>query len=404
MELAIGLGIGVVVTGIVAVVLFILARRQQAELTERLLAQNKQEEQARLEALVGQLRDTFGNLSREALSVNSTEFLKLAESRLQESASKGVQALDAKKTLIDTQLEAMNRELTKLHQTTQTLQTNHAKSSGALTERLDQAAQVTKQLQETTSHLREALANPQRRGQWGERMAEDVLRLAGFQEQINYVKQQTSQDGSRPDFTFFLPNEQRVNMDVKFPLANYLKMLEAEDANTEEQHARQFLRDVRGRIKEVTTRDYIDPAQHTVDYVLVFIPNEQIYGFIHEREPSLLDDALRSKVVLCSPLTLYAMLAVIRQTVDTFRLRQESDRILEVLQAFRKQWEKYVERMDSLGKSIETTVSRYQDLTTTRTRQLDRQLSLIDQLQADREQSQTSSSPSLAAPSDSRTT
>jgi hypothetical protein len=47
--------------------------------------------------------------------------------------------------------------------------------------------------------------------------------------------------------------------------------------------------------------------------MLVFIPNEQIYGFIHENDFNLTVESLQKKVVLCSPLTLFAILAVIRQ-------------------------------------------------------------------------------------------
>ena len=57
-------------------------------------------------------------------------------------------------------------------------------------------AQVTQALSTSTQSLREALANPKARGQWGERMAEDVLRLAGFIEHVNYEKQ-TAVEGTR---------------------------------------------------------------------------------------------------------------------------------------------------------------------------------------------------------------
>ena len=98
-----------------------------------------------------------------------------------------------------------------------------------------------------------------------------------------------------------------------------------------------FVKDVRSRVKEVTTRDYIDPAQGTLDYVLLFIPIEQTFGFIHEDNRTLLDYALENKVMLCSPLTLFAILAVIRQFIDTFRLGQASNEILALLTEFRKQ-------------------------------------------------------------------
>ena len=63
------------------------------------------------------------------------------------------------------------------------------------------------------------------------------------------------------------------------------------DADHARAAAKAFLRDVRQRIREVTTRAYIDPDT-TVDYVLLFIPNESVYSFMHEHDPGLVDAAL----------------------------------------------------------------------------------------------------------------
>jgi DNA recombination protein RmuC len=250
-------------------------------------------------------------------------------------------------------------------------------------EQLRDVKETTNRLQATTGNLHKALAGTQARGQWGERMADDVIRHAGLQEGINYTRQ-TQTDGARPDFTFLLPGNLRVNMDVKFPLSNYLRTLEAPDPGAADAACKAFLRDVRGRIKEVTSRAYIDAAGGTLDYVLVFIPNERVYAFIHEHDPDLLDDAMRQKVVLCSPLTLYAMLAVIRQSVDNFRLEEVSNEIHRLLLEFRKQWETYVREMDKIGSALEKAKEAYDAVVTTRTRMLERQLDKIDALSEER--------------------
>ena len=72
------------------------------------------------------------------------------------------------------------------------------------------------------------------------------------------------------------------------------------------------------RIKEIQNREYINPAEGTLDFVLLFIPNEQVYSFVQRNSPGLMDEALKQKVVLCSPFTLYAMLSVIRQAFENF--------------------------------------------------------------------------------------
>ena len=80
-------------------------------------------------------------------------------------------------------------------------------------------------------------------------MAEDVLRLAGFIEGINYQKQQVLADKGKPDFTFLLPGNRCVHMDVKFPLDNYLKVLDAADTAGRAEATSQFLKDVHKQVR-----------------------------------------------------------------------------------------------------------------------------------------------------------
>ena len=239
-------------------------------------------------------------------------------------------------------------------------------------------------LNANTGALREALANTQVRGQWGERMAEDVFRIVGFVEQINYVKQTTVADGrSRPDFTIYMPDQKKLNMDAKFPFANYLKCLEAV-TEVDSQRARQlFIKDVRDRAKEVVGRDYINPDDNTLDYVLVFIPNEQMYHFIQQHASEVVDEALRNKVVLCSPISLFAILGVVRHALDSFAVQQASKEIVGHLGTFNKQWKNFVEQMDKVGDRIGKAQQEFDLLEGRRRRALERPL---DQIEAIRQQ------------------
>jgi DNA recombination protein RmuC len=132
----------------------------------------------------------------------------------------------------------------------------------------------------------------------------------------------------------------------------------------------------------VASRAYIDPENGTVDYALLFIPNEQVYAFIHEQDASILDDALAKQVVLCSPVTLYAVLAVVRQAVENFALEETSREILSLYGVFRKQWEAFMDKLDVLGKRLFDAQKEYDALITTRRRGLDRSLERIENLRA----------------------
>ena len=325
-----------------------------------------------------QLKDSFGQMSLEALAKS----VEIAQKNVE---ALGARELDSKKGLIDQQLQNMTAELKKVSDLVKEFEKDRQQKFGEITTQLKTTSEQTAALIQSTSTLREALASTKVRGQWGERMAEDVLRLAGFIENVNYEKQKTIEGiGTRPDFTFLLPYQLKLNMDVKFPLDNYLKYIEEKSEQDKLEYLKKFLRDVRSRIKEIATRDYINPEQNTVDYVLLFIPNEQIYTFIHEQDSSILDEGLKNRVVFCSPITLFAILAVIRQAVDNFSLEKTSNEILSLLGRFKKQWDEFIGKFDMLGKRISDVQKEYEALTTTRRRQLERPLSKIDDIRAQR--------------------
>lgn len=336
-----------------------------------------------LEDIVEKLKGVFASLSLEALSKNSEQFLKLAHQRLEAAADLGEKDLEGKKKLIDQTFGEMKTELSKVEEVMRALEKDRENKFGQLTRGLEKMHEETFHLQQTTDQLKNALASSKARGQWGERMAEDVLRLAGFIEGINYAKQKVQGSG-RPDFTFFLPQGLHVNMDVKFPLDNYWRYFESKNETEKENLKNQFLRDVKDRIKEVTSRDYIDPEQKTVDYVIVFIPNEQVYAFVNESDRSILDEALKQKVIFCSPLTLYAILAVIRQAMDNFSLERTAHKILSVLNAFEKQYLAFCVSLEKMGEKIDDAKKEYETLVTTRKNQLDRQLKKVEELRVEK--------------------
>ena len=373
--------VGVVFGSVVVFVFQWLRRREAKEIARELISQSESQRGQDVEVLISRIKESFGALSLEALSKNTGEFLKLADATLSKQTQMGEKELEGKKKLIDQTLVVMKGDLQKVQDLVTGFEKDREKKFGEFASQLKSTAEQTGKLQETTSQLKTALASSKVRGQWGERMAEDVLRLAGFIEGINYRKQKTLETvGTRPDYTFLLPQDLIVNMDVKFPLDNYLRFLDADGDSEKEKYKSQFLKGVRGRIKEVTTREYINPAENTVDYVIVFIPNEQVYAFINENDSSVLDEALKHKVILCSPITLYAILAVIRQAVDNFNLGKTAAQILSLLGTFNKQWTNFLKSLEKMGKRIDEAQKEFNTLTSTRRNQLERPLRQIEDL------------------------
>ncbi|MBL7132865.1 MAG: DNA recombination protein RmuC [Phycisphaerae bacterium] len=332
---------------------------------------------AALAVLIGYLRgrsaevrmgQAFAALAGEALDANSR--------RLAETAAA---TLDTKKQLIDQTLKSITDRLTKVSEYFRQIEGDRKHDFGEI------KSSITT-LSATAGKLHEMLASSKRRGAWGERMAEDVLRLAGLQEGVNFTKQSSADaESGRPDFTFFLPNDLKANMDVKFPLEAYRGYLDADSDAARDEQLKALVAAVRGHIREVARRGYIDPNVPTVNYVLVLIPSEQIYSLVLEVQPDLIDEALEKKVVLCSPLTLYAMLAVIRQAAERANLMKGADEALALVAEFQKQWDLYKDSMEKMGKRIDGVKEDYDILTSRRTRTLDKLVAKIEDLRTSTE-------------------
>ncbi len=313
----------------------------------------------------------FKNLSNSVLLDSQEKFLELAASKFSDLLQNSDKQLENKKELIDLTLKEMKDNLDSL-----------SKNTAALEGQMKESKESVGRLTDTTSQLRQILSSSQARGQWGERMVKDILNFIGLVEGINYSQQTQISDGKdRPDYTFFLPDEKCVNMDVKFPLVHYEKFIASNSESEKNSEKKAFLSDVRKRVNEVSKRGYIDPKGSTVDYVLLFIPNESIYAFLNQEDHTLIDFSLEKKIVLCSPVTLYAYLSLIRQAVSNFSMEKKAGEMQELVGVFRKQWEVFVDKIDAMGKTLNTLGNHFEELKGTRIRALERPMEKIENLE-----------------------
>lgn len=310
---------------------------------------------------------------------------RLADERLHAAMARGSAELAGKKDVIDARLDQvgadLRHDLDRVGSLVESLRTSSASGFGSVSAQLAEHAQRTRELADSTDTLRQVLANPKARGQWGERMADDVLRMAGLREHVNYRKQKAVEGGrSIPDVTFLLPRGHVLYLDVKFPLDGYVRHLQAATDAERAQHRTTFLRDVRAKVRDLAGRQYATAERRALRPVLLFIPNEAIFQFVHEHDAALVEEAMAAEIVLCSPLTLFAMLSVIRQAYESFVTEQTSDEILRVLGAFAEQWERFATHLDKLGERLESTQKLYGELNGVRRRQLEKPLNRVEDL------------------------
>lgn len=308
------------------------------------------------------LNDAVARLSAQA-EQDRKEAIRLATESVTKS---GQELLDTKAQVIDATLRGVSTDVTKrlneLNTELQNLRESSSRQYGSVEEAVSALAK-------RTDNLKDILSNSQKRGQWGERLAEDILRSAGFVEGKNYSKQQQIEGGGKPDYRFEMPPDRVLFMDVKFPLDQYSLYIAAEDDAVRAQAKKQFLDALHGHITALAKRDYLDKADNnTIDYVLMFVPNESISSFVHEADPELIDTALEQKVVLCTPLTLYAFLVVIRQATDSFHTEQNAADIMKRINLFNKEWAKYTEAVESVEDQFKKMIGTIESINVDGTR------------------------------------
>ena len=310
------------------------------------------------------IKIVFQNLALKALKDNQKSFLDLAEQSFQNLRSSSNEDLESKKAAIEKQLSLLNTELDKLKTNTTELKTNIQLSKEQLTN-----------LTTTTNQLNSVLSNNQQRGQWGERQAEDLLQHFDFQEGVNYDKQ-TTEGSDRPDFTFYLPKGKRLNMDVKFPIRAYQSYLDAESKSEQESHLKQFTTDIKGHLKTISKRNYINPSEDTLDYCIMFISNEGIFQIVNQKQ-ELLDLAKDSSIVICGPTSLFAILSLIRQSLSSFQIEESAKVIQSDLLKFQNEWIKYKDKMSSVQTKMDQASKALEEAQGTRIRALERPLQNI---------------------------
>ena len=321
------------------------------------------------------LEDRIARISSDALQNNTDQFLKLANEVL--SAQKTdikneiKTDLDGKKTAISNLIDEIRRDIRKNEDRMARSDDERVKSFSTLKTELENYKEITGELKISTEKLKEMLSNNQMRGAFGEQVAENLLKMAGFVIGQDYqINQAQTTESTRPDFTLYLPDQTKINIDAKFPYASLVKYTEAKEKSEQEMYMKKFRNDVKEKIKQVCTREYINPQEKTVDFVILFIPNEMIFSFIYDKMNDIWEDAMRKKVILAGPFSFTAILRMVKQAYTNFRYQENLQNIIGLIQRFDIEYQKYSEEVTRLGERITSVSRQYETVSTTRDRKL----------------------------------
>jgi DNA recombination protein RmuC len=326
------------------------------------------------EALLDQVKLAFAELSREGEKRAADELARAVQTAFTVERTLQGHRAQAERAEFEARIQNVLGQVERLGELIRRIERERAESFSSLGGRVEQAFARAEKLAETTASLRDALVHARVRGQWGERMAEDLLRAMGLVENLHWVRQRQLPDGSRPDITVLLGDGRVLHMDVKFPFENWAKLVEAGDEETRGRARAAFVRDVRGRIAEVARHEWTRPELGALPLALLFVPNEQVFAGLVTAEPLLVDEAIRRQVCLVGPASLFAVLAVIRHAAEERRLADGLKDLLDALHGLDEGWRAHLHRLDRLGRRLEDALKDWHELRGSRVPQLERLL------------------------------
>jgi len=336
------------------------------------------------------ISDYFSNLSGKIAEKNlkmleerNKEILKEERERFaelsEEKMKRNEQYFDSKKDAIKELVEKIDRGLSDSQKKIEHTEKARISEFSNLKTVIAEHKMVTGKLKDSTENLKNILSNNQLRGKYGEEVAENLLKIAGFVKGINYdanLSQETN--ANRPDFTIYLPDKTKVNIDVKFPYQSLMKFQEVENELEKKKYFAQFKTDVKQKIKQVTNRDYINPEEKTLDFVILFVPNEMIFSVINDKLYDVVEEANEKKVAIVGPVSFITFLRIIHQSYDNFKIQEDLHRVVNLIGKFKEEFNKYNSEFDHLGNKLKSLSLQYDKVSGVRTRQLSKIIEQID--------------------------
>ncbi len=231
------------------------------------------------------------------------------------------------------------------------------KNTQSLNKRLDTAAKVIGDVQKNIGEMSEIgrgmkdlqdfLKSPKLRGNVGEQVLRDLIRQ--MLPKSSFFLQHSFKSGEKVDVAIktaagILP------IDSKFPMENFKKMIKAKSENEKESHKRQFMRDIRKHIKDISQK-YILPEEGTMDFALMYIPSEAVYYEV-VNEPELIQYAQRARVYPVSPTTMYAHFQTILLSFEGQKVEMRAREVLAMLRAIQKDYSKVDDNLSVLQKHL----------------------------------------------------
>ncbi|WP_394988562.1 DNA recombination protein RmuC [uncultured Helicobacter sp.] len=175
------------------------------------------------------------------------------------------------------------------------------------------------------------------RGNFAEIQLKNVLEHSGLIEGEQYkLQEHFSLEGSgyRPDAVVYLDKQKSIIIDSKFPLPNDFSF-QSVDVNV----CQEIARNLKNRIDELAKKPYANFQSHTYEFVLLFIPYQNILDLALSVDNGIYQYAYTKKVYLTTPHTLFMAL----KTIEVSWVHIQSDeKVRSAFEEIGKFYDKFV--------------------------------------------------------------
>jgi DNA recombination protein RmuC len=340
MEIIIGLLVVVVVS------LGVLLFRQNGGANISVGPQNF-DQTALIDAVKNAVDAQVGKATQQALENVNSQIDRTYQARTQTLATETKSLLDPVAT-----------QMTELRNAVTSLQSNYTNTVG-VTETISKQIDT---LIQTTTALQSALKSTSARGAWGEQQLRNVIELAGMLPYCDFFEQTTvtgNDRTQRPDAVIKLPNEGCVVIDSKTPLDSYLKAQETSDPTLRQQLLSEHAKALAGHAKVLADKKYWEQFNRSPEYVIMFIPGESFLADALRSDGSLLEVAMRSRVLIASPVNLLALLLAVAKGWQAFQIAEHAEKIAALGRELYERVDTVLESVEKTGRGLETAITAY---------------------------------------------
>ena len=294
---------------------------------------------------------------------------KAAQEALKSNTELANQLIDERSRTLEEQtknlLQPVTEQMHQLKTSVGDLKSTYEKNRGSV-DSLNES--LTQQINELTSHtgaLAGALKSSSARGAWGENQLRNIIDLSGMASYCDFSEQTTaaSDDGAlRPDLTVRLPNGAFLVVDSKVPLASYLRMQEIDDSAAREAELKGHVKAMQKHVKALSDKRYWELFDDAPDFVVMFVPGESFLADALRAEPGLVDEAMRQRVVIASPMSLMALLLTIARGWQTTLLADNAKKVEEHGRELHRRVGTTLTAMAKTGRGLETATKAYNEM------------------------------------------